>query len=199
MTPFSNSRHFVSVFCGSSAKVAGHFLDGARLVARVFCENGFGFVYGGGGVGMMGALADEVLACGGEIRGVIPRFMVEREWAHPQVRTMDIVVTMAERKTRMIELGDIVMALPGGIGTLDEFFEASTLSQLGCLKSPLLIFNQAGYFDPLLELRKHMEEQKFMPRGDECVWNVVNDAEELSRFIAQWRNEARRRVHHASH
>lgn len=198
MSSQNQSKRQVSVFCGSSTRVSGHFLDGARSVARVFCDNGFGFVYGGGGVGMMGALADEVLACGGDIRGVIPRFMVEREWAHPRVQTMEIVQTMAERKTRMIELGDMVMALPGGLGTLDEFFEASTLSQLGCLKSPLLIFNQSGYFNPLLELRNHMVQEGFIGSGGETLWAVINDIEELSRYISLWLHETTWRGQHAS-
>lgn len=148
---------------------------------------------------MMGALADEVLAMGGEIRGVIPRFMIEREWAHPEVQTMDIVSTMTERKTRMIELGDLVLALPGGLGTLDEFFEAATLRQLGCLNSPLLLFNHHGYFDHLLKLREHFRDQAFLADFSEADWQIINDVGALQNFIEKWLSEqALSEVNHAS-
>ncbi len=198
MITVSSNKKQASVFCGSSSRVAGHFLDGARSVARVLCDCGLGIVYGGGGVGMMGALADEALACGGDVQGIIPRFMVEREWAHPGLSNMDIVGTMAERKTRMLELGDIVIALPGGMGTLDEFFEATTLSQLGRLRSPLLIFNQAGYFDPLISLRDHMQVHGFIDSSRTAQWHVVADAEALRSFIERWCGMADREVNHAS-
>ncbi len=188
MNPIPKSNRLVTVFCGSSSRVDGHFLESARLVARLLYNSGVGIVYGGGGVGMMGALADEMLALGGEIRGVIPRFMIEREWAHPKVRKMDIVDTMIERKARMLELGDLILALPGGMGTLDELFEAATLRQLGCLRSPVLIFNPFGYFDLLLELQDHMRDKAFIGESGDS-WRVLSDIDALRVFIETWLRE----------
>jgi uncharacterized protein (TIGR00730 family) len=186
MTGQSPTKAYITIFCGSSHQVSKTYLSAAAEVGRMLCCLGFGVVYGGGGRGMMGALADAVLAEGGEIRGVIPRFMIEREWAHPGVSAMDVVSSMAERKQRLLDLGNLIMALPGGIGTLDEFFEALTLRQLGCHDKPLLLFNPNGYYDPLLRLSQHMQDQGFWGSFPEGRWHDLADLADLKAFLLGW-------------
>lgn len=194
-----DSKKWLTVFCGSSHQVDDSFLQGAAEVGRLLCEMGFGVVYGGGGRGLMGSLADAVLSHGGAIHGVIPRFMIEREWVHRQVASMDVVTTMSERKNRLIELGDIIMALPGGIGTLDEFFEAVTLRQLGCHEKPLLLFNQSGYYDPLLLLQQHMHDHGFWDKGSHGVWQQITDIGQLRMFLLDWRDQwVKKEAEHAA-
>ena len=190
MNPENKNKPFITVFCGSSARVADHFLQDARHVAAILCEAGLGVVYGGGSVGLMGALADEILARRGLIRGVIPRFMVEREWVNKQVLMMDIVDSMSQRKDLMLHLGDLVLALPGGLGTLDEFLEAVTLKQLGRLNSPLLLYNPKGYFDPLMVQLDHMRHEQFVDQGRGEIWQVLDDLDALKLFVQNWLKEA---------
>lgn len=137
------------VFCGSSPGNGEQFLAAARGLGRALAERGIGLVYGGASVGCMGALADAVLQSGGEVVGVIPRVLVEREIAHPGLSDLRIVQTLHERKAVMAELSDGFIALPGGAGTLDEMFEAWTWGQLGLHRKPVGLLNVAGYYDTL--------------------------------------------------
>ena len=125
-------------------------------------KRGVGLVYGGAGVGLMGVLADTMLLGGGEVIGVIPRSLVAREIAHAEVTDLRVVDTMHERKALMAELGDAFVALPGGVGTLDELFESWTWSQLGLHKKPCAVLNVDGYFDGLLQLIDHTVHEGFM-------------------------------------
>jgi hypothetical protein len=152
----------VLVFCGSSpgrlpAYVAAAHALGAELAAR-----GLGLVYGGAQVGMMGAVADAVLAQGGEVIGVIPRMLVEKEVAHTGLSELRVVETMHQRKALMESLADGVIALPGGFGTLDELFEIATWAQLGIHTKPVGLLNVAGYWDQLLSLIDHMVTERFL-------------------------------------
>ncbi len=140
------------VFCGSSSGYSPVYVDAARELGRTFAKNGIGLVYGGAHVGMMGALADAALAEGGHVTGVIPESLVAREIAHTQLSDLRIVATMHQRKALMADLSDAFIALPGGFGTLDEFCEVLTWSQLGIHAKPCGLLNIAGYYDPLLAL-----------------------------------------------
>ena len=140
------------VFCGSSSGFPPVFVEAAQELGRTLARNGIGLVYGGAHVGMMGALADAALAEGGHVTGVIPESLVAREVAHKHLSDLRIVATMHQRKALMADLSDAFIALPGGFGTLDEFCEVLTWSQLGIHSKPCGLLNITGYYDPLLAL-----------------------------------------------
>ena len=144
--------HRVCVFCGSSFGVQAIYREAAERTGRYLAEQGLSIVYGGGHAGLMGALADAALAAGGEVIGVMPRFMVEHERAHHGLTALHIVESMHTRKALMAELSDAFIALPGGFGTLEEFCEVLTWSQLKLHEKPCGLLNAGGYFDPLLML-----------------------------------------------
>ena len=140
----------VCVYCGSSSWVAGHYVQAARATGEAIARRGLSLVYGGAKVGLMGVVADTVLARGGRVIGVIPRALVEKEVAHPGLTVQHVVESMHDRKALMSELADGFLALPGGFGTLDELFEMLTWSQLGFHAKPIGVLNTSGYFDGLL-------------------------------------------------
>ena len=152
----------LAVFCGSNPGARPEYVEGARALGRLLCERGIGVVYGGSSVGMMAALADAVLDDLGDIIGVIPKMLVEREVAHRTLTDLRIVDSMHERKALIAELSDGFVALPGGIGTLEEFFEIWTWAQLGVHQKPCGLLNIAGYFDPLLRFLDRAVEEKFV-------------------------------------
>ena len=151
------------VYCGSSPGTDPAFAEAARRFGKILAENGVRLVYGGGSVGLMGALADAVIKHGGEVTGVIPDFLTARE--RPKRRAQELVVTrdMHERKREMFERADGFIALPGGIGTLEELVEQLTWAQLGRHKKPILIANINGFWDPLLSLLAHMRVLGLVP------------------------------------
>ena len=140
----------ICVFCGSAAGVRPEYGEAAAESGRMLAERGITVVYGGGRVGLMGMVADAALAAGGEVIGVIPRSMLEREVGHTSLSQLHVVDTMHERKALMYDLSDAFLALPGGYGTLDELCETLTWSQLGLHAKPCGLLNVAGYFDPLI-------------------------------------------------
>ena len=140
----------ITVFCGASAGHDPIHLGLARTVGAGLAERGLGVVYGGGRVGLMGSLADAALAAGGEVIGVIPQGLVDRELAHPGLTRLDIVTTLHERKARMTELGDAFIALPGGLGTLEELAEVTSWAQLDLHTKPIGLLDAEGYWLPLL-------------------------------------------------
>ncbi|HEX8209931.1 MAG TPA: TIGR00730 family Rossman fold protein [Longimicrobium sp.] len=152
----------VCVFCGSSAGTRPVYAEAARAMGRLLAERGIGLVYGGGKVGLMGEVADAVLAAGGEVTGVIPRGLMEREVGHRGLTTLHVTGTMHERKALMVDLSDGFVALPGGYGTLDELCEALTWSQLGIHARPCGVLNVDGYFDALLALFDHAVREGFV-------------------------------------
>jgi uncharacterized protein (TIGR00730 family) len=152
----------VGVFCGSSPGVRPGYLAAARELGEVLAARRIGLVYGGASVGLMGELADAVLAGGGEAIGVIPGRLVDRELAHGGLTELHVVATMHERKALMAELSDAFVALPGGAGTLDEFFEALTWRQLGLHSKPLALLDVEGFFEPLLKLADHLVAEGFV-------------------------------------
>src|SRR5215831_1712663 len=152
----------VCVYCGSSAGTEPAFGEAAGCLGRIFAENGVRLIYGGGSVGLMGILADAVLAHGGKATGIIPDFLTQRE--RPRRLGQDLIVTrdMHERKRTMFDRADAFVALPGGIGTLEELVEQLTWAQLGRHRKPILIANIDGYWNPLLALLDHMKDAAFI-------------------------------------
>ena len=153
----------VCVFCGSSQGRDPRHAEQARAFARELVSRGLGVVFGGGSVGLMGVLADEVLAGRGALTGVIPHGLAARELAHRGVADMRVVPTMHARKALMAELADGFAALPGGIGTLEELFEIVTWGQLGIHRKPVGVLNVAGYYDPLVALLEHAVASGYLP------------------------------------
>jgi uncharacterized protein (TIGR00730 family) len=152
----------ICVFCGASPGARPEYRDATAALARLLVKDGIGVVYGGGGVGLMGALADAVIAEGGEVIGVIPRALVDREIAHRDVTDMRVVGSMHERKAVMAELAGAFIALPGGLGTLEELFEVYTWAQLGLHRKPCALLNVQGYFDGIEDFLTHAVAERFL-------------------------------------
>jgi uncharacterized protein (TIGR00730 family) len=160
----------ICVFCGSNAGARSEYAEAARTLAAVLVERKLGIVYGGGNVGLMGVLADAALAHGGEVIGVIPQSLLDKEVGHRGVSELLVVETMHERKALMNDLADAFIALPGGFGTLDEFFEVLTWSQLGFHGKPCALLNVAGYYDRMLAMLDHaVAERLLRPAHRELV------------------------------
>jgi uncharacterized protein (TIGR00730 family) len=175
----------LAVFCGSNPGVRPDYVEAACSLGRLLCERGIGIVYGGSSVGLMAALADTMLDELGDIIGVIPRMLVQREVANTALTDLRVVDSMHERKAMMAELADGFVALPGGIGTLEEFFEIWTWGQLGMHDKPCGLLNVAGYFDPLLEFLDRAVAEKFVRDVHRKMVVVESDPEVLlSRFEA---------------
>ena len=177
----------LTVFCGSSLGRSPAYAQAARSLGREMVRRGVGLVYGGAGVGLMGVLADTLLEGGGEVIGVIPRHLVEREIAHRGVTDLRVVETMHERKALMAELGDGFVALPGGVGTLEELFEAWTWAQLGLHLKPCAVLNVEGYFDSLLSLVHHTVTEEFMRAEYASILIAEPDAAALLDRLAAYR------------
>lgn len=150
------------VFCGSQVGTNGLYQLAAAELGRLLVQRGYGLVYGGGHVGLMGVIADAVLHNGGEVIGVIPESMVVRELAHTGITRTHVVPSMHARKARMAELADAFIAMPGGYGTLDELFEIITWAQLGIHQKPIGLLNVAGYFDGLMACVEHAIAEGFI-------------------------------------
>ena len=169
----------IAVFCGSSVGARPEYIDGARSFGKLLAQRGIGVVYGGSNVGLMAALANEVADNLGDVTGVIPQALVEREVANMSLDDLRIVGSMHERKALMAELSDGFVALPGGIGTLEEFFEIWTWAQLGVHEKPCGLLNIAGYFDPLLEFLDRAVEEEFVRDVHRSMVIVESDAAAL--------------------
>lgn len=154
----------LAIYCGSRPGNDEAFAETARELGRYLGEAGVNVVYGGGHVGLMGVVADAVLASGGKVCGVIPEHLRDRELAHTGLTELIVVKDMHERKAKMAELADGFVALPGGIGTLEELFEAWTWAQLGLHRKPCAIYNVDGFYDPLLQMVNTMEASGFLDR-----------------------------------
>jgi uncharacterized protein (TIGR00730 family) len=169
----------VCVFAGSSAGAQPSYVVAARQLGQALVTRGLGLVYGGSRLGLMGALADAVLAGGGQVVGVIPQALAAREVAHDGLTELRVVHSMHERKAQMAELADAFVALPGGLGTLDELFETLTWAQLGLHAKPIGLLNVAAYYRPLLALLAHAMREKFIPGSDRDLLVVESDPERL--------------------
>lgn len=171
----------VTVFCASSQKIDPVYFKDAIELGEILAHNKIDVYYGGGAVGLMGSLANSILNNGGNITGIIPRFMIEQGWGHPRIDHI-IVSDMHERKKKLAET-NAVIALPGGVGTMEELLEIITLKQLGKLLIPVIILNTNGFFDPLLKLFRQMVEQHFMREIHKKMWSVINKPSEVLKAI----------------
>jgi uncharacterized protein (TIGR00730 family) len=177
----------VCVFCGSSAGTNPIYAAAARLFGQALVQRGLGLVYGGGHVGLMGVVADSVLQAGGEVVGVIPRGMVERELAQRNVTRLEVVETMHQRKARMADLADAFAALPGGFGTCDELFEILTWAQLRLHVKPIGLLNVHGFFDPLLSWLDHVVAEGFIKPKHRGLLLTATSAEAMLDLLADYR------------
>jgi uncharacterized protein (TIGR00730 family) len=175
------------VFCGSNPGASAAYAEAAAHLGRIVAERGMTLVYGGGRVGLMGVVAGAALAAGGRVIGVIPEALATRELAHGGLTELQVVGSMHERKARMSELSDGFLALPGGIGTLEEWFEVWTWSQLGFQPKPCGLLNAAGYYDHLLAFLDHMTAERFLNGAHRSMAIVGGDPELLLDRLAAWR------------
>jgi uncharacterized protein (TIGR00730 family) len=174
----------ICVYCGANGGVSPCYAEEARLLAHAMVEANLSLVYGGGNVGLMGVIADEVLRLGGEVTGVIPTALVEREVGHTGLTRQFIVKDMHERKAMMAQLADGFIAMPGGMGTMEELFEMLTWSQLGIHAKPVGLLNVDGFYDSLVDFIHHAKEQGFIkPQHAELMMVESAPAALLQRFI----------------
>lgn len=175
----------VCVYCSSSTQADSEYSEAAARLGRLLARNAITIVYGGGGVGSMGRLADGALSEGGTVVGIIPRFMQALEWYHRGISELRLVDDLQERKRQLIAGAQAVVALPGGSGTLDELLEAISLKRLGSFLGPIVLVNTRGFFDPCLELLERCIAERFMDVRHRAMWQVVKSPEEvLSAFRA---------------
>ncbi|MBU6219290.1 MAG: TIGR00730 family Rossman fold protein [Bacteroidetes bacterium] len=175
----------ICVYCASSSKIDQAYFDATERLSKILVKSDVEVVYGGGGHGLMGKLADTVLAEGGKIKGIMPQFMNEVEWAHKKVTDMEFTATMHERKSKFLENTDALIALPGGTGTLEELLEAITLKRLGQFTKPIIILNTNGYYDPLQMMLQRCVSENFLRPIHAEMWTFVQQPEEIMSAINQ--------------
>ena len=179
----------VCVYSASSTKIDPVYFDTAYELGALLGQQHIRLINGAGNMGLMSAVSDAALAAGGEVTGVIPRFMVEQGWHHTGLTRLVEVESMHERKKMMADLSDAVIALPGGCGTLEELLEIITWKQLGLYLNPVVILNVKGYFDPLLAMLQRAVEENFMRTQHGSIWHVaktVREAVELVHTVPLW-------------
>lgn len=179
----------VCVYSASSTKIDPVYFDTAYELGTLLGQQHIRLINGAGNMGLMSAVSDAVLAAGGEVTGVIPRFMVGQGWHHTGLTRLVEVESMHERKKMMADLSDAVIALPGGCGTLEELLEIITWKQLGLYLNPVVILNVKGYFDPLLAMLQRAVEENFMRTQHGSIWHVaktVREAVELVHTVPLW-------------
>ena len=173
----------ICVYCGANAGVDPRYAEQARALAAALAEQNLSLVYGGGNVGLMGVIADEVLRLGGEVTGVIPSALVEREVGHTGLTRQFIVKDMHERKAMMAQLSDGFIAMPGGMGTLEELFEMLTWSQLGIHSKPVGLLNVDGFYDGLIGFIRHASEQGFIRPQHAALMMSETDPQALLKLL----------------
>ncbi len=173
----------VAVYCASSSNVKSEFLEDAYRFGRHLALAGHSLVYGGGKAGLMGNLADGALSGGGRVTGVIPGFMMEQELGHTGLAELIVVGGMHERQRLMLEKSDHIVALPGGCGTLYELIEAITWKRLGLIGSPVIIYNQEGYYTPLVEMLERSVDYGFLGERFRSLWQVADSYGELAEML----------------
>lgn len=178
-----NQIHSVCVYSASSTKIDTVYFEAAEVLGRLLAEHHIRLINGAGSIGLMRSVADAVLENGGEVIGVIPHFMVEQGWQHTGLTELVEVDSMHERKQRMADLSNAVIALPGGCGTLEELLEIITWKQLGLYLNPIIILNVNGFFDPLLEMLERAIDENFMRRQHGDIWKVANTPKEALELI----------------
>lgn len=178
----------VAVYCGASPGASSEYAAAAAELGAELAQRGIGLVYGGSRTGLMGVVADAALQHGGEVIGVLPTHLAQREIAHQQLTKLISVDSMHERKHQMMELADGFIAAPGGAGTMEEYFEVITWSQIGLHRKPCGLLNVKGYYDPLLHFFEHMVNERFVP-ARYAKLNLVSDSpEELLRLMQHFQH-----------
>jgi uncharacterized protein (TIGR00730 family) len=173
----------ICIFASSSSRIDNAYAEAASSLGKLLADAGMDVVFGGGGIGLMGKLADAVIGNNGRITGVIPGFMKEEGWDHPGVTRMIVTHDMGERKKQMFTLADAVVALPGGVGTLEELTEAITLKQLGLFKGSIIILNTSGFYNTLIRFLSELVEGQFMRFEHKGIWQIASTPEEVIGFL----------------
>jgi|TARA_Y100000748_G_C15379596_1_gene443139 uncharacterized protein (TIGR00730 family) len=188
----------IGVMCGSSNACPKKYLELANALGKNLAEFGHDIVYGGGAKGLMRQVADGAISMGGNVIGYMPQFMTDVEWQHPNLSQLFITTTMAERKHHMMQASDATLFLPGGCGTMEEFFEWLSAKRLGMYTGPLIIFNFDHYYDPLIELLKTMEKEKFHNPEHNNMWSECTKIDQLKKTLEdapEWSEDS---IHFAS-
>jgi uncharacterized protein (TIGR00730 family) len=175
----------VCVFCGSAPGARPSYSAAAKDMGTALARAGLTLVYGGGKLGLMGIVADAVLAAGGRVVGVIPRMLIERECAHPGLTTQHVVDTMHERKTLMANMSDAFVGLPGGMGTFDELVEIITWAQLGLHAKPVVLANVENYFQPLYGMLDHAVQERFVTAESRARWRNADSVAQVMEILAK--------------
>ncbi|HEX5483654.1 MAG TPA: TIGR00730 family Rossman fold protein [Terriglobia bacterium] len=178
-----NKIRQVCVYCASSRACDELYFEAAENLGRELARNRIGIVYGGGGGGLMGRLADAALREGGCVTGILPHFMNDLEWGHRKLTELLLVEGMHERKRAMLDRADAVIALPGGCGTLEELFEAIAWKRLGLYLGPIVLVNVRGFFDPCIELLERCVDEKFMDQRHRDMWIIVSSSGEVVKAL----------------
>ena len=178
---YPNKRQLkrICVYCASSTQADPEYRDAARETGRLLAREGSEIIYGGGGLGSMGALADGALEEGGRVIGVLPEFMQELEWGHSKVSELKIVASLHERKLEMIEKADGIIALPGGSGTFEELLEALTWKRLALYTNPIALLNTRSYYDAFQRMMEQAVGERFMNQQHLQMWTLVDRPQEL--------------------
>ncbi len=183
----------ICVYCASSSKINRIYFDATERLAKNFVEEKIKVVFGGGANGLMGKLADTIIENGGKIKGIMPKFMNEVEWAHKGLVDFELTETLHERKAKFLQNIDGVVTLPGGSGTLEELLETITLKRLGQFTKPIVILNTKGYFNPLKQMLEKSVDENFMHKKHLDMWTFVDEPEEVIPAIknaSSWSKEA---------
>jgi hypothetical protein len=175
----------ICVFASSSSRINPEYASAASNLGLLLARAKMDVVYGGGGIGLMGKLADKVLENGGRITGVIPSFMKDEGWDHSDVNEMIITPDMGERKKQMFAMADAVVALPGGVGTLEELTEAITMKQLGLFRGPIIILNTLNFYKSLIDFLEHMISGHFLRYEHKGIWEIANTPEEVMVYLTK--------------
>ena len=190
-----NQIHSVCVYSASSTKIAPVYFEAAEKLGRLLAKQHIRLINGAGSIGLMRSVADAVLKNGGEVTGVIPHFMVEQNWHHTGLTELIEVTSMHERKQKMANLSDGIIALPGGCGTLEELLEIITWKQLGLYLNPIVVLNTEGFYNPLLKMLEHAAEEHFMRPAHLDIWKVASspaEALDLLYSTPLWDKEVRK-------
>lgn len=178
-----NKIQNICVYAASSTKLNDIYTEAAKDLGKLMAQQNIRLINGAGGIGLMKDTADAVLRHKGKVTGVIPQFMVDQEWQHPDLTELIIVEDMHERKNKMAALSDAVIALPGGCGTLEELLEIITWKQLGLYLNPIVILNINGFFNPLIEMLDKAIEERFMSEQHREIWAVANTPKEALELV----------------
>ena len=184
----------ICVYAASSQRSDAVYRDAAYALGRGLAAAGCSVVYGGGSAGSMGAIANGALSAGGEVIGILPRFMADLEWGHPGLTRLELVEDMRERKHRLLADSDAVVALPGGCGTLEELFEAITLKRLGLYFNPIVLLNTNDFYTPLQGFMQQVIGERFMNPEHAAMWSLVQSPDQVLpaiRATPKWRDDAR--------